>query len=106
MKTLATLLLLLGSTAFALPAQAQAERQPLRKAKAPIRIVEAAKYSSTGYDLKALEALDVHLIGSPPQLTKKEQRDAEKKLTPYAQALLNNELLREQPAKMNENGVF
>ncbi|OWP64703.1 hypothetical protein CDA63_02795 [Hymenobacter amundsenii] len=93
MKSIATLLVLLGSAAL-LPAQAQttttsAERAATASANGPQRTL--AQDQAAGQ------------VEEGPKLSRREQRKAKKGLTPYAQAVLNNELFRDEP-KSNENG--
>ncbi len=93
MKSIATLLVLLGSAAL-LPAQAQTtpsvgKAAAPTPANAPRRIL--AQDQAAGQ------------VEEGPKLNRREQRKAKKGLSPYAQAVLNNELFRDEP-KSNENG--
>ncbi len=93
MKSIATLLVLLGSAAL-LPAQAQTTTS-VAKAATPAPAKGSQRILAQDQDAGQVE--------EGPKLSKREQRRAKKGLTPYAQAVLNNELFRDEP-KSNENG--
>ena len=93
MKSIATLLVLLGSAAL-LPAQAQTT--------ASVANATAPTPANTSQRVLAQDQV-AGQVEEGPKLSKREQRKAKKGLTPYAQAVLNNELFRDEP-KSNENG--
>ncbi|SDY38569.1 hypothetical protein [Hymenobacter psychrophilus] len=96
MKTFMSLLLLAGATALATPAHAQ---QPTARPTA-----EPGVKSTTNHPVGTAQA--ARTPAADTKLTWQQRRAIKKKkLTPYAEAMLHNELLREEP-KPTGNGLL
>ncbi|NVO30936.1 hypothetical protein [Hymenobacter lapidiphilus] len=97
MKTFVSLFLLAGVIALATPAQAQ---------QSATRLAANGSFKPTN-GLPASNAQTAAASVAEPKLTWQQRRAIKrKKLTPYAEAMLHNELLREEPAKKTGTSLF
>ena len=98
MKLFASLLLLAGFAALATPAHAQqtTARPTAESAAKPATNRQASNMQGT----TARGTNDAKLTWQQRRAIKR------KKLTPYAEAMLHNELLREEPAKTTGAGLL
>ena len=96
MKIFVSFLLLAAATALAAPAHAQ---------QAPARSVTAAPAPAQNQPLaRSAQAAPKQ---AATKLTWQQRRaNKRKKLTPFAEAMLHNELLREEPAKKTDAGLL
>ncbi|NVO85531.1 hypothetical protein [Hymenobacter terrestris] len=97
MKILVSFFLLAGSIALVTPAHAQ---QPTTRPVANGSLKPANGQPANNGQIAATSVAE-------PKLTWQQRRAIKrKKLTPYAEAMLHNELLREEPAKKPETACF
>ncbi|WP_019946417.1 hypothetical protein [Hymenobacter aerophilus] len=96
MKIFVSFLLLAGATALAAPAHAQ---------QAPARsVTNAAPAPARSQPARSAQAAPKQ---AATKLTWQQRRaNKRKKLTPFAEAMLHNELLREEPAKKTDAGLL
>ncbi|SES73762.1 hypothetical protein [Hymenobacter actinosclerus] len=97
MKLFVSLLLLAGTAALATPARAQQATRPATESGPKPAAGRSAGNAQTA-------SLGTKANSKPTWQQRRALR--KKKLTPYAEAMLHNELLREEPAKKTGAGLL